>query len=247
MTTKMLVPAAILSFALAASPAAAKDAEPPVTIAKCASSYGSIAVVDGETQGWTRFGLGSPRDLIAALAAESGCFSAFDPASGQPATYLLNVIAGDKEEVDRTTSLVSGAGKQAANRLVGGLGGRALGGLMGGLGGRRKTVAAGLRLISPASGQTLLTGTGEVSKTTISIQGLGTFGGTGAGAYGASKDGQMLVEAFIKAFNAVSGQGAALAAMMPAAQQVQDVPNASSVTQAAADADAAAAAVPKRR
>lgn len=216
MTTRTLVSAAILSFALAASPAAAKDAEPPVTIAKCASSYGSIAVVDGETQGWTRYGLGSPRDLIAALAAESGCFSAFDPASGQPATYLLNVIAGDKEEVDRTTSLVSGAGKQAANRLVGGLGGRALGGLMGGLGGRRKTVAAGLRLISPASGQTLLTGTGEVSKTTISIQGLGSFGGTGAGAYGASKDGQMLVEAFIKAFNAVSGQGAALAAMAPA-------------------------------
>ena len=217
MTTRTLVSAAIASFALAASPAAAKDAEPPVTIAKCASSYGSVAVVDGDTQGWTRYGLGSPRDLIAALAAESGCFTPFDAASGRPATYLLNVAAGDKEEIDRTVSLAGQAGKQAANRLVGGLGGRALGGLMGGFGGRRKTLAAGLRLISPASGQTLLIGTGEVTKTTITVQGLGGLGGgSTANAYGASKDGQMLVEAFIKAFNSVSAQSGALTAISPA-------------------------------
>lgn len=217
MNARIMLSAAALAAVFAASPAAAKNEEPAVALNKCAASYGSVAVVDGDTQGWTRYGLGSPRDLIAALAAESGCFTPFDAASGQPATYLLNVAAGDKEEIDRTVSIAGQAGKQAANRLVGGLGGRALGGLMGGFGGRRKTLAAGLRLISPASGQTLLTGTGEVTKTTISVQGLGGLGGgSTANAYGASKDGQMLVEAFIKAFNSVSAQGGALTAMAPA-------------------------------
>ena len=128
----------------------------------------------------------------------------------------MNVSAGDKEEIDRTVALASNVGKQAANRLVGGLGGKALGGLMGGFGGKKKTLAAALRLINPASGQTLVTGQGESSKTTISIAGLGSVGSNStATAYGSNKDGALLVEAFIKAFNAVTQQGAAINTMVP--------------------------------
>lgn len=207
--------------AFVAQPAAAKQAEPPVELAKCAISYGSIAVVDGDTQGWTKYGLGSPRELVNALALESGCFSVFDPATGTPANYLMNVVAGDKEEVDRGVELARNAASQGLARsgLMGGLGGRALGGMMGGFGGRKKTLAAGIRLISPASGQTILTGGGEVQKTSITFGGTGGLFGQGSstGGYASTKDGQMLAEAFIKAFNAISAQGSVLQALAPAA------------------------------
>ena len=92
-------------------------------------------------------------------------------------------------------------------------GGGAMLGMFGGFGGKKKVVAAGIRLISPASGQTVAQGAGEVKKTSISFGGAGgtigavANGATGA-AYAGSKDGQMLIEAFIKAFNSVSAQGA---------------------------------------
>ena len=202
----------------AASPALAKDKEPPVTLAKCETSLGTIAVVDGDTQGWTKFGLGSPRELIAALAAESGCFTVHNPASGAPATFLMNVIAGDKEEVDKgmeTAKTVaveglvrSGAASSLLTRVP--MGGALLG-AFGGLGGKRKTVAAGIRVISPANGMTLVAGSGEVRKSTITFGGGGGFdAGAAASGYAGSKDGKMLAEAFIIAFNSVVQQRSAL-------------------------------------
>ena len=218
---RYVISLAAAAVVFTAQPAMAKQAEPPVELTKCAQSYGTIAVVDGDTQGWTKYGLGSPRDLIAALALESGCFAPFDPAAGVPASYLMNVIAGDKEEVDRGVEVARSAATQGLARsgALGGLGGRALGGMLGGFGGKKKTLAASIRLLSPASGQTLLTGGGEVQKTTITFNGSeGLFGrGSQTGGYGATKDGQMLAEAFIKAFNAISAQGSVLQALAPAA------------------------------
>ena len=226
----------IASFALAAAmlggvptAASAADKEPPVTLNKCASSYGSIALVDGDTQGWTKYGLSSPRELIAALATESGCFTVHNTATGKPATFLMNVIAGDKEEVNKSIETAKGVAMEglvrsgAASGLMRGLpGGASMLGMFGGFGGKKKIVAAGIKLISPANGQTVATGAGEVAKTSITFGGAGgtigavANGATGA-AYAGSKDGQMLIEAFIKAFNAVSAQGPALASMAPAA------------------------------
>ena len=211
----------VLAAVTAAGPAhAKKDAEPPVTLNKCTSSYGSIAVIDGEVQGWTKYNLGSPRELIGALALESGCFT---PAGGdgKPATFLMNVSAGDKEEVDKTVNLATSAAKEGLARSGvlsrAGIGGAALGGMLGGFGGKKKTVAAAIRLMNPANGQTLITGSGDVQKTTIMIEGVGNpLGQTSqSSGYGSSKDGKMLIEAFIKAFNGLSGQGVALQAMMP--------------------------------
>lgn len=236
MTSKTIRTAASLAASIAAglgalaigAPAMAK--EEPVRLTKCETSHGTIAVVDGDTQGWTKYGLGSPRELIAALATESGCFTPYQP-GGAPAAFLMNVIAGDKEEVNKGIEMARSAAVEGLVRsgAASGLlrstpfGGSALG-LLGGLGGRRKTVAAGIRLISPASGQTVVSGLGEVSKSTI------TFGGNGGGAvaggilggaqsagYANSSDGKMLVEAFIKAFNSVSAQGGALASAAPVA------------------------------
>jgi hypothetical protein len=227
---------------LAAAAAAALSSQPafaasePVTLAKCEQPIGSIAVVDGDTQGWTKYGLSSPRDLIAAMAAQSGCFTLQANGSGAPADFLVNAIAGDKEEVDQGMNLAKTAVTEGlvrsgmAGRMMGGIpfGGQALG-MFGGFGGKKKTVAAGLRVINPATGQTIASGSGEQSKTKVTIGGLGGMGGNpwadaareniiarGYGdyvdsGYATSKDGQMLTSAFVLAFNNLVAQRAALA------------------------------------
>lgn len=225
---------AVLSMVSTA--ALATEKEPPVTLTKCDKSYGSIALVDGDTQGWTKYGLSSPRELIAAMARESGCFSLHDPASGKPATFLMNVIAGDKEEVDQAIEKAKGVAMEglvrsgAASGMMRSIpGAGSMLGMFGGFGGKKKVVAAGIRLISPANGQTVASGSGEVKKTTISFgNGGGTIGAVASGATGAayagSKDGQMLIEAFVKAFNGLSGQGPALASLAPAAAPAPATP-----------------------
>jgi len=207
-----------VAMGLALTPARAAEEE-SVKLAKCERPFGSIAVVDGDSQGWTAYGLSSPRELIAAMAAESGCFTIQDPASGAPASYLMNIIAGDKEEVDKGTELAktaiaeglvrSGAAAQVFGRVP--MGG-ALMGAFGGFGGKKKTIAAGIRMINPATGMTIVAGQGVVTKTAYS------FGGASAGlasavqgsGYAGSKDGRQLGAAFIIAYNSVIAQGAAL-------------------------------------
>ena len=159
--------AVTVAMGLALTPARAAEEE-SVKLAKCERPFGSIAMVDGDSQGWTAYGLSSPRELIAAMAAESGCFTIQNPGSGAPADYLMNIIAGDKEEVDRGTELAktaiaeglvrSGAAAQVFGRVP--MGGALLG-AFGGFGGKKKTIAAGIRMISPATGMTIVSGQGR--------------------------------------------------------------------------------------
>lgn len=211
--------AGFVAAAALASGVMAKDEEPALALGKCDQNYGTIAVVDGDTQGWTKYGLGSPRELVNALALESGCFTPHNPASSEPADYLMNVIAGDKEEVDKSINLAKAAVTEglvrsgAVGGLVGGvpLAGPLLG-MFGGLGGKKKTVAAGIRVVSPANGLTLVSGSGEVKKSALTFGGASAWeGGVNSAGYGSSKDGKMLAEAFMRAFNAVSGQASILA------------------------------------
>lgn len=245
MTSRRVRFAAIPALlALAASPAAlAKD--PPIALASCSESLGSIAVVEGDTQGWAKFGLGSPRELVAALATESGCFSMHGANASSPATFLVNVIAGNAEEVDQGMELAksaaveglvrSGAAGQLLSRVP--MGGALLGAFSG-LGGKKKTVAAGIRVISPASGMTIASGSGTVKKSTLNFGGAagGWQQGAAAAGYSGSKDGQMLTEAFVIAFNALVAQQSALqtaAAAAPAAKA--SVPGAEGQTIVAID------------
>ncbi|RIA44683.1 hypothetical protein DFR49_2942 [Hephaestia caeni] len=208
-----------------AAPAAFAAEQGAPALTKCAESYGTIAVVEGETQGWSEYGLGSPRELINALAVESGCFTPHSAAAGTAADFLMNVVAGDSEEVDKSVEMAKSAAVEglvrsgAATSIISKVPvGGALFSAFGGLGGKKKRVAAGIKLLSPATGQAIVTGTGEVRKSTLSFGGANAWtAGANAAGYGASKDGKMLVEAFIKAFNAVSAQGATLASL-PKAQ-----------------------------
>lgn len=203
----------------AASPAMAQKKGPPELV-KCEQSIGTFAVVDGDTAGWNEWGLGSPRQLINALAVESGCFTPHNAAAGTPARFLFTAIAGSQEEVDQgveigktvaTEALLrSGAAGQILGRVP--FAGAALG-MFGGLGGKKKTVAAGIKVVSPASGQAVAGGSGSVKKSSINF-GRGGYGwantAASAAGYSGSKNGEMLTEAFIIAFNQLVAQRSAL-------------------------------------
>ena len=220
--SRTLATALMASAALIAAPVQAKDKDDDqVELATCTESLGTIAVVDGDTQGWAKVGLGSPRELVHALATESGCFTPHSPASGEAADFLMNIIAGDSEEVDQSIELAKGAAMEglvrsgAATSLLGNVPGAGqLLGMFGGLGGKKKRYAAGIKLLSPASGLTIATGTGEVKKTTISFGGQSAWNaGAAAAGYAGNKNGEMLVEAFVLAFNELIAQKATIASV----------------------------------
>lgn len=239
--------ALLATSALIAAPLHAKDDDDDddgVDLARCTESLGSIAVVEGDTQGWAKYGLGSPRELVNELARESGCFTAHNPASGKPADFLMNVVAGDSEEVDQSIELAKSAAMEglvrsgAASSLLGGVpGAGAVLGMFGGLGGKKKRLAAGIKLLSPANGQTIAVGQGVVRKSTLTFGGAGAWNaGAAAAGYGSSANGKMLVEAFVLAFNDLVDERAAIAS----APRGGSAASASAAPQAATVATAAA-------
>ena len=237
--------ALLATSALIAAPLHARDNDDDdddVDLVECTESLGSIAVVEGDTQGWSKFGLGSPRELVNALASESGCFTAHNAASGGAADFLMNVVAGDSEEVDQSIELAKSAAIEglvrsgAATSLLGSVpGAGAMLGMFGGLGGKKKRLAAGIKLLSPGTGQTIATGQGEVRKSTLVFGGAGAWNaGAAAAGYGTSKDGKMLVEAFVLAFNDLIAERAAIAAAPKGGTRPAAAPQTATVASAAA-------------
>lgn len=222
-TISGLVTVALIAGAMGVSaPAMAKKKKKePVQLTQCETSLGTIAVVEGDTQGWSDFDLGSPRSLIASLATQSGCFTPHNPASGAPADFLMNVIAGTSEEVDQSIETAKGLAMDglvrsgAAGSVLGRVpGAGALMGMFGGFGGKKKRVSAGIKLLSPMNGMTIVTGQGTVKKSTLSFGGSGAWNaGAQAAGYGDSKKGKMLVEAFVLAFNRVVAQETTIASV----------------------------------
>ena len=212
------------AMVVAPVPAAAKG-EAPVQLVTCTESLGTIAVVEGDTQGWSEYGLGSPRALVNSLATESGCFTPHNPASGAPADFLMNIVAGNSEEVDKSIEVAKSAAMQglvrsgAASSVLRSVpGAGAVLGMFGGLGGKKKTLAAGIKLLSPANGLTIATGQGVVKNSTLTFAGSGGLNAAAAASgYGGSKDGKMLAEAFVIAFNDLVAQKAAITATPRAA------------------------------
>jgi hypothetical protein len=157
----------------------------------------------------------------------------------------MTAIAGTEEEVDQGMALAGTAATEAllrsgaASSVMGSVpfGGAALG-MLGGLGGRRTKVAAGLTVVSPATGQPLASGSGVVSRTSISFRGnSGQWGRDMAGTtgYADSKNGRRLTEAYIIAFNQLIAQQAAL--------QAAPQPGAAAAAAAEPEAPAAIAAI----
>ncbi|MEG3125764.1 SH3 domain-containing protein [Sphingomonas sp. GB1N7] len=217
--TAFAVTAALL---VPASPSSAAPAETAATLAKCASPHGSVAITDGDTQGWTQFDLSSPRPMLAAMIQQSGCFTLHDPAAGKPADFLISAVAGSKEEIDKTMDAAKSVVAQglvrsgAASQLIGRVPmGGALFSAFSGFGGKKKTISAGLRIVSPANGQTLISSVGESRKSTVNIIGASDWVAASQGAmgqYATSGNGKMLSAAFLEAFNSLVAQAGALRA-----------------------------------
>jgi len=220
------------SITIVAMPLAAKEKAAAPELVQCEESIGTIALVEGDQAGWTEWGLGSPRALINALATESGCFTIDNPNDTAPARFLVTAIAGSAEEVDKGMELAKGAAMEglvrsgAASSLLGGVpGAGAVLGMFGGLGGKKKTVAAGLRVVSPANGLTVAAGQGIVKKSTIDFGGSAAgWAGTAANAsgYQGNKNGEMLAEAFVIAFNQLVAQRELMTAAPEAAGAATD-------------------------
>ena len=207
-----------LAGAICAAPTQAKREAPELV--KCEESIGTIALVEGSQAGWNDWKLGSPRALINALAAESGCFTPHNAADGTPARFLVTAIAGNKEEVDQGVEMAkagaseallrSGAAGQVLSKVP--MGGALLG-AFGAFGGKKRTVAAGLTVVSPSNGMTLAVGSGSVKRSSLSFNRHGSSWATGVAStagYQNSKNGKMLTEAFVLAFNELVAQKAAL-------------------------------------
>lgn len=234
MKSRVLISAmAAGAVAFTATPAMAKK-DPPPELVKCEESLGTIALVEGDTTGWTEWDLGSPRNLVNALAVESGCFTPHNPANGA-ARFLVTVVAGSEEEVDQSISAAKSVATQAlvssgaAGSVVSKVpfGGAALG-LFGGFGGKKKTYAAGIRVVSPANGLTLAAGSGTVKKNTLDFGGSGGWATNAASAagYQNSKEGKRLTEAFVIAFNNLIAQRAAIETAPAAAGAAPATPGA---------------------
>jgi hypothetical protein len=173
------------TLVLPAAPVLAADKPAAPTLVTCEQSLGTIALVDGDLAGWTQYGLGSPRELINALATQSGCFTPHTDMRA-PARFLITAVAGSQEEVDKSVELGKTVATEAlvrsgaAARMAGGVpfAGAALG-MFSAFGGKKKTVAAGLRVVSPANGQAIASGTGTVKKSSLTWGG-GNWAATAA-------------------------------------------------------------------
>ncbi|MEN7535669.1 SH3 domain-containing protein [Aurantiacibacter flavus] len=232
-------------------------ADEPVELVTCEASLGTIALIDSPNAGWSQWDLGSPRQLLTRLATESGCFTPHN-GGADPARFLVTAVAGTQEEVDQGVEFARSAATEAlvrsgaATGLLSSVpfGGAALG-MLGGLGGRRTTVAAGLTVVNPASGQPLAAGTGTVRSTSLSFRGSrGAFarGLAETSGYADSSEGRKLTEAFVIAFNSLVAQRAALTAAPAASATPEEAPAAATANVAVdtalrASASAAAAEV----
>ncbi|WP_017672042.1 hypothetical protein [Blastomonas sp. AAP53] len=194
---------AIAVAAMAGSPAyaGAKPGSADVEVMTCPVPNASTAITDGDPQGWTKPGLYSSQAMFGAIV------------QGEPAKHLLSALAGSQEEIDQTVNVAKSAPTSglvqsgAAGALISKV---PFGGQMqGGLGGRKKTMTAGLRLVTPAHDQTLLSGSGQSQKSTIKILSSSDWGAASQGQpgqYGTFADGKMATSAFMAAYNMLASQ-----------------------------------------
>ncbi len=193
-----------------------KTAEIPV----CGRVLGTIALVDGDGQGWKAYQLGAPSTLRKTFITKSGCFKLVNRGAGMEAIQREQALAGDGN-LQRGSNVGAGQIKAADWLLVADVagqnqnsGGSAIGGIAGGLiGGRFGALAGGIKT-NKVEAQTVLslvnTRTSEeeyniegfAKKTDFSF-GAGGFvgwGGAAGGAYANTDVGKVVGLAFLDAY-----------------------------------------------
>jgi len=193
-----------------------KSAEIPM----CGHVLGTIALVDGDGQGWKAYQLGAPSTLLKTFVTRSGCFKLVNRGAGMEAIQREQALAG-QGNLQHGSNVGAGQIKAADWLLVADVagenqnsGGSALGGIAGGLiGGRFGALAGGIKT-SKVEAQTVLslvnTRTSEeeyniegFAKKSDFSWGAGGFvgwGGVGGGAYENTDVGKVVGLAFLDAY-----------------------------------------------
>jgi curli biogenesis system outer membrane secretion channel CsgG len=205
-----------------------KNAEIP----RCGKVLGTIALIDGDGQGWKAYQLGAPSTLLKTFVTKSGCFKLVNRGAGMAAIQQEQALAGDGN-LQRGSNVGGGQIKAADWLLVADVagqnqnsGGSALGGIAGGLiGGRFGALAGGIKT-SKVEAQTVLSlvntrtseeefnieGFAKKSDFSFGAGGFVGWGGVGGGAYENTDVGKVVGLAFLDAYRQLVEQMGGLSA-----------------------------------
>jgi curli biogenesis system outer membrane secretion channel CsgG len=133
------VAALAIPFAATAKVENNKGSTKSADIPQCGKVLGTIALVDGDGQGWKAYQLGAPSTLLKTFVSKSGCFKLVNRGAGMEAIQREQALAGGGN-LQRGSNVGGGQIKTADWLLVADIagqnqnsGGSALGGIASGL------------------------------------------------------------------------------------------------------------------
>ena len=246
---------ALATVALFASTASAKvenekGSTKSAEIPTCGHVLGTIALVDGDGQGWKVYQLGAPSTLLKTFVTRSGCFKLVNRGAGMEAIQREQALAG-QGDLQRGSNVgggqikaadwllvadVAGQNQNSGGSAVGGIAGGLLGGRLGGLMGGIKTskveAQTVLSLVNTRTSEEEYNIEGFAKKSDFSWGGGGFvgWGGIGGGAYENTDVGKVVGLAFLDAYRQLVTQMGGLNA-----NEVASAPRQSFVTRAVVD------------
>lgn len=227
-----------------------QQAKKQAEIPHCERSLGTVAVVDPQDEWWKQYGLSDPEAMIKVIVSKSGCFRTVDRGAGFRALEEERALAGGGELrqgsnqgkgqirtadyiiVPDLVSKNNDASGSAVTAILGGIIGaathsRQLGALVGGISIESKTADVVLTVTDARSSEQKAMAEGHGEHTDVGFgAGAALAGPTGLGAVGASsyqntQIGQVVVLAYIDAYNKLVNDLGALPANASAANAVQ--------------------------
>ena len=192
-------------------------------IPQCGHILGTIALVDGDGQGWKAYQLGAPSTLLKAFVSKSGCFKLVNRGAGMEAIQREQQLAGNGSLQRRSNvgggqiktadwllvADVAGQNSNSGGSNVGGIASGLLGSRFGGLGAlaggiNTKKVEAQivLSLVNTRTSEEEYNIEGFAKKSDVSF-GVGGFSGwnaAGGGAYASTDVGKVVGLAFLDGY-----------------------------------------------
>ena len=196
-----------------------KTAEIPV----CGKVLGTIALVDGDGQGWKAYQLGAPSTLLKTFISKSGCFKLVNRGAGMEAIQREQALAGGGN-LQRGSNVgggqiktadwllvadVAGQNQNSGGSAVGAIAGGMLGSRFGGLGalagGIKTTKVEAQTVISLVNTRTSeeeynIEGFAKKSDFSWGAGGFAGWAGAGGGAYASTDVGKVVGLAFLDAY-----------------------------------------------
>ena len=196
-----------------------KNADIPV----CGKVLGTIALVDGDGQGWKAFQLAAPSTLLKTFINKSGCFKLVNRGAGMEAIQREQALAGGGN-LQRGSNVgggqikaadwllvadVAGQNQNSGGSAVGAIAGGMLGSRFGGLG----ALAGGIKT-NKVEAQTVISlvnvrtseeeynieGFAKKSDVSFGVGGFAGWAGAGGGAYSNTDAGKVVGLAFLDAY-----------------------------------------------